>query len=181
MRRTSFTGFSCSIARTLDIVGERWTMLIMRSVFLGLSRFEDLHRDLGIARNVLAERLDALVDRGLLERRAYQDRPIRQEYVLTEKGEDLLAPLLAIMAWGDRWESGGAGAPVQLRHDACGEVTRPEVVCSCCGEPLTTETIMAHAGPGGRIGPGTAVTGELLATGPRRLASSGRSRPSSDG
>src|SRR5438309_1962844 len=126
-------------------------MLIMRSVFMGVARFEDLHRDLGIARNVLADRLDSLVERGLLERRAYQERPVRHEYVLTEKGQDLLAPLLAIMAWGDRWESGEAGAPVELRHDGCGEVTRPEVVCSCCGEPLTADTVTAHAGPGGRI------------------------------
>lgn len=170
MKRTSFADFSCSIARTLDVVGERWAMLIMRSVFLGVRRFDDLQRELGIARNVLAERLDALVGRGLLERRAYQERPVRHEYVLTEKGTDLLAPLLAIMAWGDRWESGAAGPPVQLRHEACGEMTRPEVVCSCCGEPLTAEALTAHAGPGGRIGRGTAVTGELLAAGPRRLA-----------
>jgi DNA-binding HxlR family transcriptional regulator len=169
MKRTNFREFSCSIARTLDIVGERWTMILMRSVFLGVTRFEDLQRDLGIARNVLAERLDALVERGMLQRRAYQERPVRHEYLLTEKGRDLLSPLLAIMAWGDRWESGRAGAPVELRHDSCGELTRPEVVCSCCGEPLTADTLTAQAGPGGRIAPGTAVTGELLAAGPRRL------------
>jgi DNA-binding HxlR family transcriptional regulator len=170
MKKTSFADFSCSIARTLDVVGERWAMLIMRSVFLGVRRFDDLQRELGIARNVLAERLDSLVDRGLLGRRAYQERPVRHEYVLTEKGADLLAPLLAIMAWGDRWESGKDGPPVRLRHEACGEMTRPEVVCSCCGEPLTAAELTAHAGPGGRIARGTAVTGELLAAGPRRLA-----------
>ena len=171
MPKTSFEDFSCSIARTLGVVGERWAMLIMRSVFLGVNRFEDLQRELGIARNVLAERLDALVERELLERRAYQDRPVRHEYVLTEKGRDLFSPLVALMAWGDRWESGKAGPPVELRHDSCGEMTRPEVVCSCCGEPLTSESVTAHAGPGGRIGRGTAVTGELLSAGPRRLAS----------
>src|SRR5437016_4759879 len=148
MTKTNFADFPCSIARTLDVVGERWAMLIMRSVFLGVRRFDDLQRELGIARNVLAERLDALVGRGLLE---------RHEYVLTEKGTDLLSPLLAIMAWGDRWESGKAGPPVQLRHEACGKMTRPEVVCSCCGEPLTVEELTAHAGPGGRIARGTAV------------------------
>jgi DNA-binding HxlR family transcriptional regulator len=174
MTKTRFAEFSCSIARTLDVVGERWAILIMRSIFLGVTRFEDLQRELGIARNVLAERLDALVGHGVLERRAYQERPLRHEYVLTEKGRDLLSPLLAIMAWGDRWESGDAGPPVELRHDACGNATRPEVVCSCCGEPLTMETVTAHAGPGGRIGRGTAVTGALLAAGPRRL---GAERP----
>jgi DNA-binding HxlR family transcriptional regulator len=169
--KTSFTDFSCSIARTLGVAGERWALLIMRSVFLGVNRFDDMQRELGIARNVLAERLDALVERDMLERRPYQDRPVRHEYALTEKGRDLLSPLLALMAWGDRWESGKEGPPVELRHDACGEVTRPEIVCSCCGEPLTADSITAHAGPGGRIGRGTAVTGELLAAGPRRLAS----------
>jgi DNA-binding HxlR family transcriptional regulator len=177
MKKTSFSEFSCSIARTLDVVGERWTLLIMRGVFVGIKRFEDLQRDLGIARNVLAERLDSLVERGVLERRAYQERPLRHEYRLTEKGADLLGPLLAIMAWGDRWESGAAGPPVELRHDACGEVTRPEVVCSCCGEPLTMETVTAGAGPGGQIGRGTAVTGALLAAGPIRLADAGRPKP----
>jgi DNA-binding HxlR family transcriptional regulator len=169
MKRTSFGDFSCSIARTLDVVGERWAMLIMRDVFLGVTRFEDLQRDLGVARNVLAERLDALVDEGLLERSPYHQRPLRHEYVLTAKGRDLASPLMAIMAWGDRWESGAGGPPVTLRHDACGEMTRPEVVCSCCGEPLTAESVTAHAGPGGKIAPGTAVVGELLAAGPRRL------------
>jgi DNA-binding HxlR family transcriptional regulator len=169
VKKTSFADFNCSVARTMEVVGERWAMLIVKDVFLGVTRFDDLQRDLGIARNVLAERLDSLVEQGLLERRAYQDRPVRHEYVLTEKGRDLASPLLAIMAWGDRWESNEAGPPVQLRHDSCGELTRPEVVCSCCGEPLTAESVTAHAGPGGRIARGTAVVGELLAAGPRRL------------
>src|SRR5258705_11635087 len=106
MPKTKFAEFSCSIARTLDVVGERWTLLILRDVFLGVRRFDDLQRDLGIARNVLAERLDALVAQGVLERQAYQDRPPRHEYVLTGKGRELQAPLLAIMAWGDPWASG---------------------------------------------------------------------------
>ena len=167
--KTNFADFNCSVARTMEVVGERWAMLIVKDVFLGVTRFDDLQRDLGIARNVLAERLDSLVEQGLLERRAYQDRPVRHEYVLTEKGRDLASPLLAIMAWGDRWESKEAGPPVQLRHDSCGELTRPEVVCSCCGERLTADSVTAHAGPGGRIARGTAVVGELLAAGPRRL------------
>jgi DNA-binding HxlR family transcriptional regulator len=172
MKRTSFADFNCSVARTMEVVGERWAMLVVKDVFLGVTRFDDLQRDLGIARNVLAERLDSLVEQELLERRAYRERPVRHEYVLTPKGRDLAAPLLAIMAWGDRWESGKAGPPVQLRHDGCGEITRPEVVCSCCGEPLTAESVTAHAGPGGRIARGTAVVGELLAAGPRRLGES---------
>ena len=116
MRRTNLGDFSCSVARTLDAVGEWWTLLILRDVFLGVTRFDDIHRDLGIARNVLADRLEALVGKGVLERSAYQQRPVRHAYVLTEKGRDLQSVLLAIMAWGDRWEGGAAGPPVALRH-----------------------------------------------------------------
>lgn len=169
MRRTSFSDFRCSIARTLEIVGEWWTPLILRDVILGVNRFDDMQRDLGIARNVLTDRLDALVEGGILERQVYQERPLRQEYALTEKGRDLAPVLLAMMAWGDRWTAGDEGAPVQLHHESCGEFMTPEVRCSCCSEPLELEDLTAHPGPGGRIGPGAHVVGERLAEAPRRL------------
>ena len=172
MAKTDFGKFSCSIARTLDAIGERWTFLILRDVFVGINRFDDLQRDLGIARNVLAERLESLVWDGILERHAYQERPLRYEYLLTEKGRELQPVLLAIVAWGDRWTSGKGGPPVRIRHDRCGSETTAEVVCSCCGEPLEPGEVTALAGPGGRIGPGTQVIGELLAQSPRRLADS---------
>jgi DNA-binding HxlR family transcriptional regulator len=139
-------------------------------VFLGVTRFDDLQRDLGVARNVLTDRLEALVEDAILERRVYQERPVRHEYVLTEKGRDLESVLFAIMAWGDRWQSQASGPPVTLHHEACDKDTTARVVCSCCGEPLKSEDITAHGGPGGRIAPGTQVVGELLAAGPRRLA-----------
>ena len=176
MRKTSFADFSCSIARTLDAVGERWTFLILRDVFLGVTRFDDLQRDLGIARNVLTERLETLVGDGVLERRAYQERPVRHEYVLTDKGRDLESVLFAMVAWGDRWQSQESGPPVTLHHETCAHDTTAKVVCSCCGLPLKAEDLTAHVGPGGRIAPGTQVVGELLAAGPRRLAGSDRSR-----
>jgi hypothetical protein len=91
--------------------------------------------------------------------------------VLTEKGRDLESVLFAIMAWGDRWQSKAGGPPVTLRHETCAKDTTAKVVCSCCGLPLKSEDVTAHAGPGGQIAPGTQVVGELLATGPRRLAS----------
>ena len=169
MKRTSFSDFNCSISRTLEIVGEWWTPLILRDVMLGVTRFDDIQRDLGIARNVLTDRLDALVEDGILERRAYQERPPRHEYALTEKGRDLAPVLLAMMAWGDRWTAGEDGAPVELQHERCGEHTTPKVTCSCCGEALELDELIAHAGPGGRIGRGTAVIGEHLIAGPRRL------------
>jgi DNA-binding HxlR family transcriptional regulator len=174
MKKTSFAEFSCSVARTMEVVGERWAMLIMKDVFLGLTRFDDLQRDLGIARNVLAERLESLVADGLLERRVYRQRPVRHEYVLTEKGQDLESVLFAMVAWGDRWQSKTTGPPLKLRHETCANDTVAKVVCACCGLPLRAEDITAHGGPGGRIGPGTQVTGELLAAGPRRLGDQGR-------
>jgi DNA-binding HxlR family transcriptional regulator len=170
MTKANFGDFSCSIARTLDVIGERWTMLILRDVFVGINRFDELQRDLGVARNVLAERLESLVWEGVLERRAYQERPARYEYVLTDKGEDLQSVLLAMVAWGDRWESGKSGPPVRFRHEACGSDTRAAVVCSSCGMPLHAGEVTARRGPGGSVAPGTEVIGEVLAVGPRRLA-----------
>lgn len=169
MKKTSFADFGCSIARTLDLVGERWTPLVLRDLFLGVNRFEDIQRDLGIARNVLTDRLDALVEHGIAERRPYQLNPVRHDYVLTDKGRELYRVLLTLMAWGDQWTVGESGPPVRLRHESCGQMTIPQLTCSCCGEPLTPETLTAHAGPGGRAGPGTRVVAEALAAGPRSL------------
>src|SRR6185437_16671788 len=94
---------NCSIARALEVLGDRWTLLVIRDAFLGVHRFDDFQRDLGVARNVLSDRLARLVDEGLLERRRYQERPERFEYRLTEKGLDLFEVLAALMHWGDRW------------------------------------------------------------------------------
>jgi len=168
--KTSFGDFTCSIARTLDVIGERWTMLVLRDVFVGINRFDDMQRDLGIARNVLAERLESLVWEGVLERRAYQERPPRYEYVLTEKGEDLQSVLLAMVAWGDRWQSRMGGPPVRLRHETCGADTRAQVVCCSCGMSLRPGEVTARGGPGGRAADGTQVIARVLAAGPRRLA-----------
>ena len=169
MRHSGLQQENCSIARTVAVLGERWTLVILREAFNRRRRFDDIQRDLGIARNVLTERLESLVWDGVLERRAYQERPLRYEYVLTAKGRDLQSVLLAMVAWGDRWQSAKSGPPVKLRHERCGSDTTAEVVCSCCGEPLEAGEVIARAGPGGHIGPGTQVVGELLAAGPRRL------------
>src|SRR4051812_30342975 len=104
---------NCSIARALEVVGEWWTFLVIREAFLGVTRFEGFQEQLGIARNVLTSRLRALVSKGVLERTKYQERPPRFEYRLTEKGRDLYPVLLALMGWGDRWES-PKGAPVVI-------------------------------------------------------------------
>ena len=136
---------SCSVARTLEIVGVRWTWLIVRDAFLGLRRFDELCASLGIARNVLADRLGRLVEEGILERVPYQERPARYEYRLTEKGEDLFTALNAIRQWGDRYVS---AAPMRLlRRKADGRPVVAALVPE--GTPaLAREEIELVPGPG---------------------------------
>ena len=151
MQRTRFGDMACSIARTLDIAGEPWSPLIIRDIWVGLTRFDDLQRDLGISRKVLAERLKWLVAQGVLEQRLYSERPLRHEYLLTEKGWELADVLLAIAAWGDRWTAGEAGPPVLRRHRSCGEVTQAELHCAYCGEPLHASDVEVEPGPGATL------------------------------
>lgn len=143
MRRTSFAGMECSVARTLEVVGEWWTMLVIREAFNGVRRFDDFQGRLGIARNVLAARLQSLVDHGVLERRQYQDRPPRCEYRLTEKGRDLYPVLIAMLTWGDRWTAGEEGPPLRLVH-SCGHEPQATLVCSHCGEKLDARQVRAE-------------------------------------
>jgi DNA-binding HxlR family transcriptional regulator len=139
---------ACSIARTLDIAGEPWSPLIIRDIWVGMTRFDDIQRDLGISRKVLSERLTSLVEHGVLERRAYSDRPPRHEYVLTEKGYEFCDVLIAITAWGDRWTAGDIGPPVLLRHRGCGQVTHVELRCAQCGDHLHANAVDVEPGPG---------------------------------
>ena len=148
MQRTDFSQMNCSIARTLAVAGEPWSPLVIRNVFVGMSRFDDIQRDLGISRKVLAERLATLVDAGLLERRPYQSDPVRHDYVPTERGRDLFGVLAAMNTWGDRWLGGDDGVPVTLRHETCGHDVRARVVCAACGEDLAAADVTARPGPG---------------------------------
>ena len=136
MRRTRFSAMDCSIAQTLDIIGEWWTLLVLRDAFQGVRRFEDFQRDLGIARNVLTDRLRTLVDAGILERRRYHDQPERFEYRLTEKGLDLYPVLIGLMRWGDKWSARGRRPPVVLTHAACDHDVMPVMTCPHCGDEL---------------------------------------------
>jgi DNA-binding HxlR family transcriptional regulator len=147
MQRTDFREMACSIARTLDVMGEPWSPLILRDIWVGMSRFEQIQADLGISRKVLTERLNHLVDRGVLERRPYDKRP-RYEYVLTGKGLELLDVLMVMVAWGDKWLAGEAGPPVLYRHHACGEISHVELSCSHCGKPMHANDIDVLPGPG---------------------------------
>jgi DNA-binding HxlR family transcriptional regulator len=148
MQRTQFGDMACSIARTLHIAGEPWSPLIIRNSFVGITRFEDQQRSLGISRKVLTERLDWLVENEVLEKRAYSEHPPRYDYMLTQKGHELADVLLAISAWGDRWTAGEAGPPVLFRHLSCGELTHAEIRCAHCGEPLHSQDVEALPGPG---------------------------------
>jgi DNA-binding HxlR family transcriptional regulator len=148
MRRTSLADFRCSVARTVDIVGEWWTPLIVRDAFYGVSRFEDFQRSLGLARNVLASRLERLVAEGIFERRRYDERPPRYEYILTEKGRDLFPVIAALMAWGDRWTAGEAGPPLLLVHAPCDHPATLRATCDHCHAPLDLTNIQPVPGPG---------------------------------
>jgi DNA-binding HxlR family transcriptional regulator len=148
MLRNDFDGQVCSVARALEVVGERWTILILRDVFLGLRRFDEIRADLGIARNVLSSRLDKLVDEGVLERRRYQERPPRDEYRLTEKGLDLWPVIVSLMNWGDEYAPAPGGPPVVMHHRDCGGAVTAHRTCSRCGALLGARDVVASVGPG---------------------------------
>jgi DNA-binding HxlR family transcriptional regulator len=147
MERKSFAEMDCSVAQCLEVVGEWWSMLIVRDAFRGVRRFEDFQRRLGISRNILNERLQTLVRAGVLVRVPYSQRPPRDEYRLTDKGRDLWPVLTAMRQWGDR-HAAPSGPPVEVVHHGCGEVTHAEMVCDVCGGRLGPRDVTAVAGPG---------------------------------
>jgi len=138
----------CSIASTLEVTGERWTLLIVRDAMLGLRRFDEFQADLGIARNVLQSRLERLVQRGIFYKHRYQERPERYEYRLTAKGLDLWPTLVALMQWGDAHARPTAGPPVVLEHRGCGGAIDTHRTCERCGEKLGPRDAAAKPGPG---------------------------------
>ena len=148
MRWNELSDENCSLARALAVVGDRWTMLVLREAFLKVRRFDDFQSRLGIARRVLTERLAGLVEDGVLERMAYQQRPPRYEYRLTAKGLDLYPALLSLVHWGDRHYAGDTGPPVIHRHKACGHDFRSVMTCSACGDAVTARDVEARAGVG---------------------------------
>jgi DNA-binding HxlR family transcriptional regulator len=132
----------------MDLLGDWWTPLVLREACYGIRRFDEFQRELGIARNTLADRLRRLVDEGLLEKREYQRDPVRYDYLLTAKGRDFFGVLAAMSRWGDRWLAGEDGPPVTFHHDRCGHDTTAEVVCATCGEPIHAEDTSMRMGPG---------------------------------
>jgi DNA-binding HxlR family transcriptional regulator len=145
MLPSTYDGQNCSIARSLELLGERWTLLVIREAFLGTRRFEGFTERLDIARNVLTTRLTRLVEEGVLEKVRYQERPARFEYRLTEKGVDLWPVIVALLQYGDRYYAPD-GPPVILRHRDCGGEIDSHRYCSKCGERLSARDSMATAG-----------------------------------
>lgn len=139
---------SCSIARAVSVIGDRWTLLVLRDCFLGLRRFEAFQERLGISRALLADRLAKLVDAGVLRKVAYQEAPVRHEYRLTAKGLDLHPVIMAIVHWGDVHMAGEEGRPLLHRHCGCGQLFDPVMVCSVCHEPVTARQVEVERGPG---------------------------------
>ena len=142
-----FAGQNCSIARALEVIGERWTLLVMREVLLGRRRFADLQRNTGIAKNILSDRLATLVEQGLLERRLYSESPESYEYWPTAKGVDVAPVLVALMQWGDA-HAAPDGAPRVYVHTACGHDADPHLHCSHCGEVIAPRELKVRPGPG---------------------------------
>ena len=161
MSKRVFADISCSIARAVDVIGQRWTPLIVRDLFAGMTKFEDIRRDLGIASNILAARLDELERNGVVDRRQYQSAPARHEYVLTDKGRDLYPVIATLLAFGDKWLSLD-GPPALITHTDCGHVTTAKTVCAECGGELNAANAIHSPGPGANPGRGTALIGNYL-------------------
>ena len=148
MRWDDLSRENCSLARSLAVVGDRWTLLVLREAFLRTRRFDEFEEKLGIARRVLSERLALLVDEGILKKVRYQDSPPRYEYRLTDKGLDLYPVIISLVHWGDRHYAGKKGAPMLHTHKTCGHDFKSVVTCSECGEALNARDVTVRPGPG---------------------------------
>ena len=148
MKRTSFREWPCSVARSVDFLGDWWAPLIFREAFLGTTRFDDFQESLSIGRNILTQRLKRFVEEGLMTREKYQDRPERFEYRLTDKGMDFFDVIAAMLRWGDRWLDEGKGPPLAMQHLACGETVHAKMVCDHCGVDIDRNDVNFTAGPG---------------------------------
>ena len=150
MRWRDVGKLDCTIARTLAVIGDRWTLLILRDAFLGVRRFEAFQSDLGITRHRLADRLARLVKHGVLRRERYQVRPPRFEYRLTEKGLELYGVIVSIAGWGDKHMAGRKGPPIERVHRTCGHAATLRLTCEHCGEAVGARDMTARPAPGHR-------------------------------
>ncbi|MFT4095783.1 MAG: helix-turn-helix domain-containing protein [Rhodoblastus sp.] len=163
MERTSFADMPCSLARSLEAIGDWWSPLILRDLYLGVRRFDEIVEDIGISRNLLTRRLAALEKAGVVRRERYGERPARYEYRLAEAGLELVPILMALTAWGDRWKAPRKGAPLEFVHRDCGHTFRPRVVCSECAGEVSHDNVIPVPGPGARVARGAKVVARKLA------------------
>ncbi len=147
VERKSFSEMHCSVAQCLEVVGEWWSLLIIRDAFLGVTRFDDFQARLGISRNVLNQRLAGLVQNGVLVKVPYSEHPPRHDYRLTDKGKDLWPVLTTMRQWGDKYAAPD-GPPLELVHKRCGAISQARMMCSACGEPIAARDVRAVPGPG---------------------------------
>ncbi|MEM7347618.1 MAG: helix-turn-helix domain-containing protein [Chloroflexota bacterium] len=145
-KRTDFSQMNCSLARSMEIFGDRWTMMVLRDLCFGINQFQDIQTNLGIARNILSNRLQWLVEQGMVEKRVYGARSDRYEYLPTEKALDLVPAMIAIIAWGDRWTADETGPPIFFTHDHCEGPIEAEVICQRCGQTIRSEGLHHHKG-----------------------------------
>lgn len=145
MRHDELQDVYCSVAKTWSIIGERWTMMILRECFRGERRYDHFRSKLGLGSNVLNDRLRLLTTEGILDRMLYQDSPPRHEYRLTTKGADLYPVLVAVMAWGDKYENDIP--PVRLFHRDCGHAAEPRLTCAHCAKPVGWRDMTAEIAP----------------------------------
>jgi DNA-binding HxlR family transcriptional regulator len=148
MRWNELGGEKCSVARTVSVIGDRWTLLILRDCFLRVRKFDEFEARLGITRHILADRLKKLVAEGVLKKVPYGDRPVRHEYRLTQKGLDLYPVLMSIVHWGDTYKAGRSGRPLLHHHVACGHQFDPVLTCSACGGRVDPREVRVLPGPG---------------------------------
>jgi DNA-binding HxlR family transcriptional regulator len=169
MRWSNLDKEACSVARTVSVIGDRWTLLILRDCFLRVRRFEEFQARLGITRPILTSRLRKLVKEFVLTRVPYQERPLRHEYRLTQKGLDLYPVVMSIVHWGDVHMAGRKGRPLLHQHANCGKTFDPVMTCSACGEPVNPRQVHVHRGPGA-VDPRHLLSAALVADAGKRRA-----------
>jgi DNA-binding HxlR family transcriptional regulator len=176
VRRTRFDDWDCSIARSVDILGDWWTPMVIRAALMGARRFEQFSESLGIPRNVLTERLVRLVDEGIMKKVQYQERPVRYEYRLTDKGIGLYPVIVSMMEWGNQWLDWEVDPPVELVDRETGERIDPVLVDRRTGEPLDPRKTRAVYRPGRGVRPGSEPAPAKSKSQSKRLAAAGSSR-----
>jgi len=148
MKWDNIQEFPCSVARALSIVGDRWTLLILRDSFMGTKRFDKFQKQIGLSRHRLTDRLNKLVEHEILKKVPYQEKPVRYEYKLTRKGVELYPVLMTLAKWGDKWMDGGEGPPMEYLHTQCQHKMSVDLCCSECGEAINPKEVIPQFGPG---------------------------------